>query len=78
MIPPAEPIAEVARPWGLEFELADGSVWRPTPSGCWLVRFPARHNTPDCRRALRERHSVAAAALTLPPARPPALAQAAD
>lgn len=76
MIPPAPPVVLHRRPWGDEFELADGSIWRPTPSGCHLVRLPTAHNTAACRSTLRGRHSAAAAAWAMPPARPaPALPQ---
>lgn len=57
------------RPWGVELELADGSVWRHTTSGYWLVRFPTAYNTAALRRTLRERWSGAAAAWAMPPAR---------
>lgn len=58
------------RPWGDELELADGSIWRPTPSGCHLVRLPSAHNTAALRGELRRRWPSAAAAWAMPPARP--------
>jgi len=75
MSAPAAPASsrQHTRPWGVELELADGSVWRRTTSGCWLVRLPAAYNTAALRQALRQRWPGAAAAWAPPPAgrRPP-------
>lgn len=76
MVPPISPARTHIRPWGVEYELADGSVWRPTPSGCHLVRLPTRYNSAALRGTLRSRHNAAAAAWAMPPARP--AAQTAD
>jgi hypothetical protein len=75
--PPATPIATHRRPWGLERELADGSIWRETPSGPYLVRLPTAFNSAALRGELRKRWHTAAAAWAMPPARPE-LAAAAD
>lgn len=62
------PVARHVRPWGVELELADGSLWRETPSGSHLVRLPTAYNTAALRSTLRERWPTAAAAWATPPA----------
>ena len=75
-IPPARPVALYRRCWGIEHELADGSIWRETPGGWWLVRLPTALNRAEVRQRIREEEPACAAAWAMPPARPAPLVQA--
>ena len=46
--------------------LADGSIWRETVSGWWLIRAPRWCDTPELRALLRERWPSCAAAYAPP------------